>query len=170
MTAPLDMIEVLRAPGPRHSADDPPEARIFDNFVGSWSARYTFIGKDGTRQHADGQILAGWVLDGRAIQDLWIGIPPGQTEQWVGTTLRFYDASLKAWRITWIAPRARAITQLTGRRDGDRIVLNGETSQGKARWTFSDMKADSFVWRGEVSEDNGATWRLREDHIMRRTG
>ena len=69
----------------------------------------------GSRQRADAQILAGWVLDGRAIQDLWIGIPPGQTEKWVGTTLRFYDAGLKAWRVSWIAPRARAITLLTGR-------------------------------------------------------
>lgn len=164
-----DMIDALRASGPRRTADEIQQARIFDGFVGAWDIQYTFIQKDGTRSQASGQVLAGWILDGRAIQDLWIGTPPGQTEPWTGTTLRFYDTSLKAWRVTWIAPRARTIILLTGGNEGERIVLNAETDQGKVRWAFSDMTADRFVWRGELSEDGGATWQLREDHVARRT-
>jgi hypothetical protein len=170
MQAPSDMIDALRASGPRRGADDPSQARAFDNFVGAWDIQYTFIQKDGARSQASGQVLAAWVLDGRAIQDLWIGIPPGQSEPWVGTTLRFYDAGLQAWRVTWIAPRARAITLLTGGKEGDRIVLYGESAQGKLRWSFNDVAADRFTWRGELSEDNGVTWRLREDHVVSRAG
>jgi hypothetical protein len=29
-----------------------------------------------------------------------------------------------------------------------------------ARWSFADLAADSFLWRGEVSADNGAAWRV----------
>jgi len=170
MQAPSDMIDALRAPGPRRSADDPAQARIFDDFIGAWDMQYTFIQNDGSRRPAQGQVLAAWVLDGRAIQDLWIGVPPGQTEQWIGTTLRFYDAGLKAWRVTWIAPRARTITLLTGGREGQRIVLNGETAQGKVRWSFNDIERNGFNWKGELSVDNGATWQLREDHVVRRAG
>lgn len=169
MNSPIDMIDALRASGPRRSADEPAQARAFDSFVGSWDMQYTFIAQDGSRSHATGQVLAAWVLDGRAIQDLWIGIPPGQSERWIGTTLRFYDAGLKAWRVTWIAPRARAITLLTGGREGSRIVLNGDTPQGKVRWSFNDVTPDELMWRSELSVDGGATWRMREDHIGRRT-
>lgn len=169
LAAPLDMIEALRAPGPRRDAGDDLQARAFDAFVGSWEIQYSFIQNDGSRQHATGQLLAGWVLDGRAIQDLWIGVPPGQAERWIGTTLRFYDAGRKTWRVTWISPFARAVTLLEGGKVDQRIVLHGESDRGKLRWSFNDIAADRFVWRGELSVDGGATWRLREDHTMRRT-
>jgi hypothetical protein len=37
-----------------------------------------------------------------------------------------------------------------------------------ARCSFSDIAADSFLWRGEVSADNGATWRVVTEFTARR--
>jgi hypothetical protein len=166
--AASDMIAALRASGPRRGADEDPQARAFDNFVGSWQTRYSFIQADGSRLHSTGQLLVAWVLDGRALQDLWIGIPPGQSTRWIGTTLRFYDTARKTWRVTWISPFARAVTMLEGGKEDQRIVLRGDSPQGKLRWSFDDITADRFVWRGELSDDDGATWRLREEHTMLR--
>ena len=53
--------------------------------------------------------------------------------------------------------------------EGDRIVLRGVDSDGSPiRWSFNDIKPDSFVWRGEKSRDGGKTWKLEEEHHMKR--
>jgi hypothetical protein len=36
------------------------------------------------------------------------------------------------------------------------------------RWSFSEIKAKSFRWRGELSADDGATWRLNVEFFARR--
>lgn len=164
-----DMIDTLRAEGPHIIAGEDPQARIFDGFIGRWDTEFTFIQQDGSRLHATGQFIAGWVLDGHAVQDLWIGVPPGRTERWMGTTLRFFDPERRTWRVTWVSPFEHAVTLLEGRGDAGRIVLVGEAPQGRLRWSFYDIGANDFSWTGELSVDKGVTWRVREQHHMRRT-
>lgn len=36
------------------------------------------------------------------------------------------------------------------------------------RWSFVDTTPDSFTWRGELSTDGGATWRLEAEFFGRR--
>lgn len=35
-------------------------------------------------------------------------------------------------------------------------------------WTFNDIQPDSFVWRGEISDDGGASYRLEQEMRCRR--
>lgn len=49
---------------------------------------------------------------------------------------------------------------LEGRRIGDDIVQLGTRGGRPIRWTFSAIRADSFVWQGHILETDGATWRL----------
>ncbi|MGH9391548.1 MAG: hypothetical protein ACRD1Z_18245, partial [Vicinamibacteria bacterium] len=66
-------------------------------------------------------------------------------------------------------PEYGLLTTLEGGAEGEAIVLRGTDSDGSSlRWSFNDMGADSFVWRGEISRDGGKSWRLEEDHHMRR--
>src|SRR5574341_1422044 len=67
------MVAVLAASGPHASLGD--QARVWDRFIGTWDADFGFVGDDGGVRHAPGELEFGWVLDGRAIQDLWIGYP-----------------------------------------------------------------------------------------------
>ena len=69
-----------------------------------------------------------------------------------------------------MAPHAGVIRILTGGAVGERIVLESKADNGlPLRWSFNDIRVDSFVWRGEKSADNGATWRLAaEYHLQRR--
>jgi hypothetical protein len=36
------------------------------------------------------------------------------------------------------------------------------------RWSFTEIMSDSFHWLAEISQDNGATWRLQVEVLARR--
>jgi hypothetical protein len=162
------MLNVLGAPTPNASLGE--EAQTFDRLVGTWDADFTFRRDDGTVLHKTGELHFGWVMDGRAIQDLWIGYPADdRSERTIGTTIRFFDAKLRQWRIVFINPQFNYIVTAQGGREGDRIVFRGVDTDGfPLRWTFSDITRESFHWRGEKSHDGGTTWKVDEDHQMKR--
>jgi hypothetical protein len=164
-----DMIKALEAPGPHPSLGE--QAHAFDRIAGTWDCDYSFHLDDGAVRRSKGELLVGWVLDGRALQDLFITYPAkGEKERRIGTTFRFFDTALKQWRIVFISPQFNYVVTVQGGVEGDRIVLRGTDSTDGApiRWSFNDIKSDSFVWRGEKSHDDGKTWKLEEEHHMTR--
>ena len=57
---------------------------------------------------------------------------------------------------------------MIGRKEGSDIVQLGTSPDGNPIcWSFSEITRESFRWRGEVSLDNGATWRLDVDFLAR---
>jgi hypothetical protein len=159
---------VLHAQGP-----DPARAealQLYGRFVGSWDAEITAHGPDGTSHKANGEIHFDWVLQGRAIQDVWM--IPRLSERadasefpiagnWYGTTLRVYDASIDAWRIYWIDPARNVFRQQIGRARGPDIVQEGTTETGSGtRWSFTNITANSFHWLGEAKPAGGSDWQL----------
>jgi len=163
-----DMIKALAASTPHPSLGE--QARVFDRIAGTWDCDYSFRLDDGTVRHSKGELLVGWILDGRAVQDLFITYPAnGEKERRIGTTIRFFDTALKQWRIVFISPQFNYVVTVQGGLEGDRIVLRGVDNDGAPiRWSFNDIKPDSFVWRGEKSRDGGKTWKLEEEHHMKR--
>lgn len=114
-----------------------------------------------------GELSFAWILDGMAIQDVW-RVPldsadASRMRAFYGTTIRFYDAAIAAWRSMWIDPLNGRVRRFIGRLLDDTIVLDGIAQDPKERWTFRDIAADSFVWRGESSVDGGkrGLWRIR---------
>ena len=162
------MITALPASGPHPSLGD--EARIFDRFVGTWDAAYAEYGNDGSVNRSAGEVRFGWILDGHALQDVWITYPDrARTEREIGTSVRYYDTKLKKWSVVFVDPAARNLAILTGGAVGDRIVLSNRTADGTMfRWSFNDIRPDSFVWRGERSNDDGKSWRLYAEYHMKR--
>ncbi len=144
--------------------------RAVDRLVGTWDCDYSFHGEDGSVRRATGELKFGWILDGRALQDIWISYPnDGKGERRIGTSVRFFDPNARTWRVVFIAPEYGLLMTVEGGAEGDRIVLRGADSDGSSvRWSFNDMRADSFVWLGEISGDAGKSWRLEEEHRMRR--
>jgi hypothetical protein len=83
--------------------------------------------------------------------------------------VRFFDSKSKMWRVVFVAPAFGVLSTLQGGAEGNGIVLTGQDSDGSSlRWSFNDIQTDSFVWRGEKSRDGGKTWRLEEEHQMKR--
>ena len=164
-----DLVRNLGAPGRSRLAGNDEQAAAFDQFVGTWDVSYTNIADDGSSETLPGQLIVGWILDGRALQDIWIQASANPNDPpFKGTTIRFYDPVKKIWRVTWVSAAAQAQLLLEGRRTGSTIDLWAETPKGRVKWTFYDIERDRFRWRNEHSSDNGKTWRLKESHVMRR--
>ncbi len=144
---------------------------LFGQFVGDWDIERWWLGPDGSEHRNRGHVWFRWILDGRAVQDVWSAIegdPPVETS--VGTTIRFYDAEQDRWTSLWIAPRYSALERFDVRRAGDEIVLDLRKEAGNLeRWVFSDIRPSAFRWRAEESADGGTTWRLVEEMRIRRT-
>lgn len=140
---------------------------LYGRFVGSWDLEVTRWLDDGRERKRQGEWHFGWVLEGRAIQDVWIvprrGQRPGDaaTNQFAyGTTLRVYDPRIDAWHIQWTEPVLQVYLSMIGRAEGSDIVQLGRDQDGNdVRWSFRDITPNSFLWRGEVSQDGGGSWR-----------
>jgi hypothetical protein len=141
---------------------------LFGQFVGDWEFDGVANGQGGVRSSDKGEIHFAWVLQGRAIQDLWIEREISDNRSKVyGSTMRFYDPTIDAWRVTWMEPGYGVVTTLIGRRVGEEIVLEGKDANGKSiHWVFSQIKQDSFQWRGERLV--GDSWQIYEELSARR--
>lgn len=167
-------LETLAAEGP--SPDRAGNMDLYGWLIGSWELDVTGYPDGATVRRRPGEWHFGWVLEGRAIQDVWIvpprGIRPGDAAAQVnsyGTTLRTYDPRIDAWQIQWTDPVTQTYFTMIGGRQGDDIVQLGQGPGGTLiRWSFSEIKPQSFHWRGEVSADDGATWRCNVEFLARR--
>jgi hypothetical protein len=172
----LSFPQVLHATSP--DAEREPKLELYSWLIGDWSFDITAFLEDGTTHSGHGEIHAGWVLQGRAIQDVWM-IPrlrdrkPG-TEQlpgagnWYGTTLRIFDPNLDAWRILWNDPATNFFSQQIARARGRDIVQEGPDPRGGAmRWTFFEIEPQSFHWTAERTQDD-KNWRTEVDIRARR--
>jgi hypothetical protein len=169
--------QVLLVNGPDSSRAT--ELQLYAWLVGDWEMDVTTMLDDGTTHRGHGEIHAWWVLQGRAIRDVWM-IPRLQDRKpgiqslagagnWYGTTLRIYDPQLRAWRILWSDPATDFFTQQVGRAQGADIVQIGPDPRGGSkRWTFSEIRPDSFLWTGERAPDDHS-WRREVEVRARRT-
>ncbi len=170
-------LDALGADGP--AADRAGKMELYGWLVGSWDLDVTQFAEDGAKRRRKGEWHFGWALEGRAIQDVWI-VPPrgglrgGDAAAKVnsyGTTMRVYDPRIDAWQVQWTDPVTQNFLHMIGRKQGGEIVQLGTRPDGNPiRWIFSEMTPNSFHWRGEISTDAGATWRLNVEFSARRVG
>jgi hypothetical protein len=159
------------------SPEIPASADVYGWLVGSWELdvlHYRAI--DVAALCLKGEARFGWVLEGRAIQDVWI--MPRRSERTAdtdkvnnmyGTTLRVWDPSIQAWRITWINPVRGHREEQIGRWNGKDIVQLGARSDGTAtRWMYTEITPNSFHWTGESLGPDGKTWLLEGEFRAKR--
>jgi hypothetical protein len=166
------MLDALRA-------DEPNEAlaaklQLYGQFVGSWRLDIEYRAFSGAVLRDEGEWHFAWVLEGRAVQDVWIFPARDRRDKpmpWhmYGTTLRWYDPALDAWHINYFDPTRPLQMRQLGRAVGPDIVQTGEDQNGFVRrWRFTEIAGDSFRWLGEASWDRGATWTLEMEMRARR--
>jgi hypothetical protein len=149
-----------------------PEHQLFAPFIGSWDLDVTWHEGDEVVRREDGEWHFAWVLEGRAVQDVWIVPRRGLREDVAdpyeyGTSLRFYDPEIDAWHSTWIGPTQHLVRTFVARRVGDDVVLDTRLEDGRrVRWAFADITPDSFTW-SNATEDGG-TWAVTQRFRARR--
>jgi hypothetical protein len=170
-----NFLALLAAPG--RSGEIPEAADLYGWLVGSWQLEVLhYAGADVAAQRITGEAHFGWVLEGRAMQDVWImprcsdrtaGL--AKMNNMYGTTLRAWDPAIEAWRIRWMNPVSGHEERQIGRRSGKDIVQVGARPDGTpTRWRFTEITEDSFHWVGEALEPDGRTWKLEGKFCARR--
>lgn len=150
--------------------------RLFGQFVGAWAVAITYYHEDGTTCRIEGDWRFQWMLDGRAIHDVWVA--PRRSGEALdldactdhGATLRFYDTKIDAWRAIPLDSATGAAEPLFAREADGCIVVDGATPAGvAARWVFSEVTAQSFRWQALESGDGWQTQRRVQEITARRT-
>ena len=160
--------EALIAPGP--SAELGRHAEDLAWLVGGWSAIVRDYDDEGRIQESTGEWWFAWVLEGRALQDVWI-VPPrtaaaSKGRSRYGTTIRWLDHKAGMWNISWFNPVTGVHNDLAGRRYGNELIFEGATDGTPIRWRFSDITSSSFTWRGE--DLSGGKAKLGSEFLLNR--
>lgn len=168
-------LEALHSTAPAPDRTD--EMMLYGQFNGSWDVKVIDHEPDGSSREGFGEVHFGWVLEGRAIQDVWI-VPTRETRQGTnvstignryGTTLRIYDPDIKAWHILWINPVTQTYNTMLGRKVKDEIIQEYRDQDGTLnQWIFSEITPNSFHWIGRSSHDEGKTWYVETEFLARR--
>lgn len=156
--------------GPCPASAEGEALRLYDGLEGSWDIVSTWYEGGEPKGSRRGEWHFSKVLGGCGMLDLLFaeGASPGGR----GVTLRCYDPGRGAWRVAWMMPSGGEFAWLSGRREGDRIVQEGEGPRPgeRLRWSFSELGPDSFLWRGELSRDGGQRWELEQEMRASRKG
>ncbi|MFT4069824.1 hypothetical protein [Paraburkholderia sp.] len=163
-----DFLATLSAPA--RAADISAGDDLYGWLIGSWDMDVMHYRADLRSAPRRGEIHFGWILEGRAVQDVWIMRPQrDSSDAMYGTTLRVWDPLARLWRVTYVNPRTGQHDELTGRRIGADLVQIGRHADGTPiRWNFTDITRDSFRWTGVALEADGVTWRLEAEFHARR--
>jgi hypothetical protein len=150
-------------------------ADTYGRLIGSWAGEALNYSDDGTVSINSIEAHFAWVLEGRAVQDVWItpsrkdrGPGISASLDFYGTTLRVFDSQSESWRVTWTDPVSGSQVELEGWRQGDDIVQLGTREGRPIRWVFSDIREDSLLWQGHILQTDGVTWRLEVEIRLQR--
>lgn len=162
---PMPVALTAAGPHPDHAG----EPDLYGRLVGVWDVDNRYFDETDGRWHTGTVVWTfGWILDGRAVQDVMrFQLEDGSTP--TGTTVRSYDPRAGAWNVVWFDPLGR-VTRLTGQRSPEGILQEGTQPDGREiRWTFTKITEDSFLWQGHIRDDGDASWRLEQEmHGSRR--
>ena len=170
-------INALHAGGPAPDRAD--RMGLYGWLIGAWEMDVQVHMPDDVEYRGQGEIHFGWVLEGRAIQDVWITPPrgsrgDGQREaaaaNFYGSTFRIYDPAIDAWHVFWLDPVKQFYSRMIGRADGSDIEQLTVNETPQRRWRFSDITPNRFHWTADVDEGAGGAvkWRRHVEFFARR--
>lgn len=154
----------------------PDDQNLYGCLVGEWDFDWYDHFDNPEPRHVKGEWIFQWILEGLAIQDIFIcpsratrDITP-QPDAAFGTSVRMYNPQKKAWDVLYT--EWGCATHLEARQTrnfwGD-VIIQKVVGNDKLHWMFSDITPDSFRWRRMVLCIENNCWRMEADlHAVRR--
>lgn len=133
-------------------------SQFFDFWEGKWEASW----KEGEGEGKGINELK-WIYGGKVLQENF-QIHEGQSKGFVGGSLSVFQPQTNTWRQAW-ADAQGGYYDFIGDFDGDKRIFKTHPREVNGsmiiqRMVFYDVKADSFTWDWELSQDGGESWSL----------
>jgi hypothetical protein len=160
-----DMVHVLASQ--KRNPQYAQKMMVNGQLIGSWVDAVIVYKRDGTKREESCEILFGWILDGKAIQDIWIaparkdriGADRDASKDILGTTVRVYDHKKDIRNCFRIEPNTQSYNLLMGSKIGNDIMNECRYEDNIIQqWCFTEITNASFRWIGRESTDEGQTW------------
>lgn len=125
----------------------------------------------------DSRAIRVWILEGRAIQDIWIcpktdiRSSNDYPEDEYGTTIRFYDFKEDCIKIIFIGPISSNLSVFKVSHTEDEIIQDEIMIKDKSRisrWEIKDIKENFFKWESYISKDGRKTWKMDQEVLANR--
>jgi Protein of unknown function (DUF1579) len=126
------------------------ESRRLDFWLGNWEL--THSGGKSTNRVSK-------VLGGCVVLEEFRGMPGTNLD---GMSVSTFDPATRSWRQTWVDNTGAYLDFNAVTADGNLAFERTAQKDGKRirqRMVFRDVKADSFTWDWQRSDDDGANWK-----------
>ncbi|MER8433269.1 hypothetical protein [Mesorhizobium caraganae] len=143
-------LTALGSEGP--PADRAKDMDLYGWLIGSWDMATVHRRNDGTVQKMDGECHFGWVLEGRAIQDIWIRPRRPSPSTMYGTTLRVFDPGIGGWHIIWSDPLNQDYSRQIGRAEG-KVLSRSALTRAACRPGGGSPRSPPTAFTGSARRD-----------------
>ena len=140
-----------------------PLYRQFDFWIGEWDV-YALNGK----KAGDSKIEL--ILDSCIILENWTSANGG----YAGKSFNTYNAGTKQWQQTWVDNMGGTTEYLAGSLDNNKMVFLtkpfpfSKDTIAIRKLTFYNLSSDKVRQHGEITKNNGSTWKTEYDLEYRR--
>jgi hypothetical protein len=162
----IPMLLVCIAAGaqpPKSPCTTNPVYRQFDFWIGEWEV-YALNGK----KAGDSKIEL--ILDSCIILENW----KSMNGAYAGKSFNTYNGITRQWQQTWVDNFGGSTEYLEGKLDGDKMVFRtkpfaaSKDTMAVRRLSFYNLSPDKVRQHGEITKDNGVTWKTEYDLEYRR--
>lgn len=129
----------------------------FGRYIGNWKIEDSALSQEtGEWEPGEGAQWNFTCLGGMAIQDFWL--PAGGK---VGTNLRTWNPETESWDIAWAVTGMAGFAHIGAKMEaGGSMVMHYKSPipTPVRRITFFPPDENSWNWKLEISQDEGANW------------
>lgn len=133
-----------------------------DFFVGEWELETIDIQPDGSFLQGRARSVVTPILDGDALQDVFMSLNEQGEVVFKGISIRSYNQASGKFQIVWIMPGHRGITDLEGEWVNGKLVSTGRGYDAMGsfieRFEYYDITENTYSFRMDRSYDGGNTW------------
>lgn len=153
-------LALTAAAGPNPKA--PKETAQYAFIIGTWDCKTRFMNAEGGYSEGSATWTGSWILDGWAVQDVWVESDTDGTV-FYGTNIRSFNPKTGKWDNRWLPQVTLQWKYYESEQRGDTMVMTGgegKDSRGAFidRNTFYDIGDNGWKWRKDRSYDGGKTW------------